>query len=276
MDKKSPSFKTLVFVFISMYLVIIIFPFVWIFATSFKPTQEIFGEGAFHLVSSNPTLANYINVLNNGILTAIKNSFIVASLTSIYVVMVATLAAYAISRFKFAGKKLLLALILGVSMFPQMIIVGPIYELFMKLGITNSYFIVMPYSTITLPVAVFILVTHFNKIPMALEESATIDGCTPFQTLFRIIFPLAAPGVFTTAIIVFIAAWNEFLLTVTLNTNKSYHTVPVAISYLRTQFTILWGDVAASTVIVTIPTLFVVLLFQKQIVSGLISGAVKE
>jgi multiple sugar transport system permease protein len=209
-------------------------------------------------------------------LKAILNSFIVATFTSIYVVLVATLASYAISRFKFRGKNLLLGLILAVSMFPQMIIVGPIYNLFMKLGLTNSYFVVMPYSTITLPVAVFILVTHFNKIPMALEESATIDGATPFQTLVKIIFPLAAPGVFTTAIIVFIASWNEFLITVTLNTNKAYHTVPVAISYLRTQFTILWGDVAASTVLVTIPTLIVVLLFQKQIVSGLTSGAVKE
>jgi multiple sugar transport system permease protein len=204
------------------------------------------------------------------------NSVIVAGGTALYVVIVATLAAYAISRFKFKGKNLLLGLILTVSMFPQMIVVGPIYNLFMKLHMTNSFFIVMPYSTITLPVAVFILLTHFNKIPLALEESASIDGATPFQILFKIVFRLAAPGVFTTAIIVFIAAWNEFLLTVTLNTNKDYHTVPVAISFLRTQFTILWGDVAAATILVTIPTLIVVLLFQKQIVSGLISGAVKE
>ncbi len=266
----------MVSVLISLYLVVIVFPFVWVMSASFKPTQEIFGEGAFSIVSRNPTLENYVNVLQNGILQAMLNSFIVAGLTAVYVVLVATLASYAISRFKFRGKNLLLGVILAVSMFPQMIIVGPIYNLFMKLNLTNSYFVVLPYSTITLPVAVFILVTHFNKIPMALEESATIDGATSLQTLFRIIFPLAAPGIFTTAIIVFIAAWNEFLLTVTLNTNKSYHTVPVAISFLRTQFTILWGDVAASTVIVTIPTLIVVLLFQKQIVAGLISGAVKE
>jgi multiple sugar transport system permease protein len=109
-----------------------------------------------------------------------------------------------------------------------------------------------------------------------LEEAATIDGATSIQILSKIVFRLAAPGIFTTAIIVFIAAWNEFLLTVTLNTNKSYHTVPVAISFLKTQFTILWGDVTAATVIATIPTLIIVLLFQKQIVSGLTSGAVKE
>lgn len=276
MDKKSYKFKTAVFITISLYLVVIIFPFIWVFATSFKPTQEIFGSGAFNLISANPTTENYVNVLKNGILQAMMNSFIVASITSIYVVAVATLAAYAITRFKFRGKNLLLGIILAVSMFPQMIIVGPIYNLFMKLNLTNSYFVVLPYSTITLPVAVFILVTHFNKIPVALEEAATIDGATSFQILSKIVFRLAAPGIFTTAIIVFISAWNEFLLTVTLNTNKAYHTVPVAISFLRTQFTILWGDVTAATVIVTIPTLIVVLLFQKQIVSGLTSGAVKE
>ena len=276
MDKKSNKFKAMLFIFISLYLIVIIFPFIWVFLTSFKPTQEIFGEGAFRLISESPTMENYANVLKNGILQSMWNSFVVAGITSIYVVMVATLAAYAITRFKFWGKNLLLGIILAVSMFPQMIIVGPIYNLFMNLNLTNSYFVVLPYSTITLPVAVFILVTHFNKIPIALEEAATIDGATSMQILSKIVFRLAAPGIFTTAIIVFIAAWNEFLLTVTLNTNKAYHTVPVAISFLRTQFTILWGDVTAATVIVTIPTLIIVLLFQKQIVSGLTSGAVKE
>jgi multiple sugar transport system permease protein len=276
MGKMSSQFKIMFFVIVSLYLVVIIFPFLWVLVASFKPTQEIFGNGAFNILAQHPTIANYINVLHNGILKAMLNSVIVAGGTALYVVIVATLAAYAISRFKFKGKNLLLGLILTVSMFPQMIVVGPIYNLFMKLHMTNSYFIVMPYSTITLPIAVFILITHFNKIPLALEESASIDGATPFQILFKIVFRLAAPGVFTTAIIVFIAAWNEFLLTVTLNTNKDYHTVPVAISFLRTQFTILWGDVAAATILVTIPTLIVVLLFQKQIVSGLTSGAVKE
>ena len=276
MDKKSNKFKAMLFTFISLYLIVIIFPFIWVFLTSLKPTQEIFGEGAFRLISESPTMENYANVLENGILQSMWNSFVVAGITSIYVVMVATLAAYAITRFKFRGKNLLLGIILAVSMFPQMIIVGPIYNLFMNLNLTNSYFVVLPYSTITLPVAVFILVTHFNKIPIALEEAATIDGATSMQILSKIVFRLAAPGIFTTAIIVFIAAWNEFLLTVTLNTNKAYHTVPVAISFLRTQFTILWGDVTAATVIVTIPTLIIVLLFQKQIVSGLTSGAVKE
>ncbi len=260
-----------------VYLFGMVFPFFWIFVTSFKTSGEIFGEGAFRIISEAPTLKNYLTVLlEKGILQAIKNSFIVASVTTIYVIAVATLTAYAISRFDFKGKNVLLGLILAVSMFPQMIVTGPVYNLFLDLKLLNSYAIVLPYSTITLPIAIWILVTHFNQIPLALEEAAKIDGASSFQTLYKILFPLAAPGVFTTAIIVFISAWNEFLLSVSLNSNEEYHTVPVAISFLRTQFEILWGEVTAATTIVTIPTLIIVLLFQKQIVSGLTSGGVKE
>ncbi|HAM81778.1 carbohydrate ABC transporter permease [Ornithinibacillus bavariensis] len=259
------------------YLFIMVFPFIWIFITSFKTSGEIFGTGAFNVFPENPTLKNYVTILfEKGILRAILNSFIVATSTTIYVIIVASLCAYAISRFHFRGKSILLGLVLAVSMFPQMIITGPIYNLFYDLDWLNSYFVILPYSTITLPMAVWILVTHFNQIPLALEESAKIDGASRVQTLTKIVFPLAAPGVFTTAIITFIAAWNEFLLTITLNTESNFHTVPVAISFLRDQFSILWGEVAAATTIVTIPTLIIVLFFQRQIVSGLTSGGVKE
>ncbi|GIO28696.1 carbohydrate ABC transporter permease [Ornithinibacillus bavariensis] len=259
------------------YLFIMVFPFIWIFITSFKTSGEIFGTGAFNVIPENPTLKNYVTILfEKGILRAILNSLIVATSTTIYVIIVASLCAYAISRFHFRGKSILLGLVLAVSMFPQMIITGPIYNLFYDLDWLNSYFVILPYSTITLPMAVWILVTHFNQIPLALEESAKIDGASRVQTLTKIVFPLAAPGVFTTAIITFIAAWNEFLLTITLNTESNFHTVPVAISFLRDQFSILWGEVAAATTIVTIPTLIIVLFFQRQIVSGLTSGGVKE
>lgn len=259
------------------YLFAMVFPFFWVFITSFKTSGEIFGTGAFRVIPENPTFQNYLTILfEKGILNSIKNSLIVATTTTIYIIVVATFSAYAISRFHFRGKNILLGLILAVSMFPQMIITGPVYNLFLHFKLLNSFAVVLPYSTITLPMAVWILVTHFNQIPTALEESAKMDGATTFQTLYKIIFPLAAPGVFTTAIITFIASWNEFLLTITLNPNPEYHTVPVAISFLRTQFEILWGQVSAATAIVTIPTLIIVLLFQRQIVSGLTSGGVKE
>lgn len=265
------------FALVAVFLIIILFPFFWILVTSFKPSSEIFGSGAFTVFSHQPTLQNYTAIFTGkNILSSIKNSLVISSVTTLYVIVVATLAAYAISRFHFKGKNLLLGLILVVSMFPQMIIVGPVFNLFTALKWTNSYFIVLPYSTITIPMAVWIMVAHFGKIPLSIEESAKIDGASAFRTLWNIVFPLAAPGVFTTAIITFISAWNEYLLTATLNTDLNIQTVPVAISFLRTQFQILWGEVSAATVIVTIPTLIIVLLFQKKIVSGLVSGAVKE
>lgn len=269
--------RTLFYLLTAVFLVVILFPFFWILVTSFKPSAEIFGSEAFRVFSSHPTLKNYTSVLTGkNILSSIRNSLIVSGVTTLYVIVVATLAAYAISRFQFRFKNLLLGLILSVSMFPQMIVVGPIFNLYTALHWVNSYMIVLPYSTITIPMAVWIMVAHFGKIPLSIEESAKIDGASALRTLWSIVFPLAAPGVFTTAIITFIAAWNEYLLTATLNTDIPMQTVPVAISFLRTQFQILWGEVSAATVLVTVPTLIIVLIFQKRIVSGLVSGAVKE
>lgn len=263
-------------IIIALYLFIIIFPFVWIFLTSFKPEHEIWGISALKPFSKNPTMENYIEIFKKDVMNVLKNSLIVTSMTTIYITFVASLVAFAIARLEFRGKNLLLSIILATSFFPQMITVGPIYVLFQKLNILNSYWIVLPYSSITLPVATFILTTHFKKIPMAIEESAMIDGASKLTILYKIILPLALPGLFVAAIIVFITAWNEFLLSLMLNSDFKYQTAPVWITYLRGQFNVFWGQVAAATTIVTIPTLIIVLLFQRQIISGLTSGSVKE
>ncbi len=264
-------------IIIAAFLMVMVFPFFWILITSFKPSSEIFGKDtAFNIIANNPTLVNYKAVLDKGILNSVKNSFIVATVTTIYVVSVATLSAYILARVRFKGKGLVLGLILSVSMFPQMVVVGPIFNMFYKLDLLNSYFVTLAYSSITLPAAVWIMVAHFKRIPLSIEEAANIDGCSQWQTLWKVIFPIALPGVFTSAIMTFIAAWNEYLLTMTLNSDKQFQTVPVAINALRTQFSILWGEITAATVVVVIPTLIIVLLFQKQIVSGMTSGAVKE
>jgi multiple sugar transport system permease protein len=263
--------------FILLFLLVVLFPFLWVVITSFKPGSEIFGNNAFGVFPEDPTWESYRQVIfEKGIPKAILNSFVVSALTTAYVVAVSSMSAYIIARYRFRGKLLLMSLILSVSMFPQMIVVGPIFNMFYKLGILNSYWITLAFSTITLPSAVWIMVAHFKKIPISIEEAARMDGCGPWRTLWQIVFPIAAPGVFTTAIMTFIAAWNEYLLTYTLNADKMFQTVPVAINALRTQFSILWGEITAATVVVVIPTLIIVLLFQKQIVSGLMSGAVKE
>lgn len=275
--KTKPLAKTISVIIIAAFLAVMVFPFFWILVTSFKPSSEIFGKAtAFNVIANNPTLLNYEQVIEKGILNSVKNSLIVASITTIYVVAVATLSAYIIARVRFKGKSLVLGLILSVSMFPQMVVVGPIFNMFYKLNMLNSYFVTLAYSSITLPAAVWIMVAHFKRIPLSIEEAASIDGCSQWKTLWKVIFPIALPGVFTCAIMTFIAAWNEYLLTLTLNSDKEFQTVPVAINALRTQFSILWGEITAATVLVVIPTLIIVLLFQKQIVSGMVSGAVKE
>ena len=261
---------------IFLYLLIIVFPFIWVTFTSFKPESEIWGSGALKLFADQSTFEHYEALFKAHIFNALKNSLIISSITTLYVTFVASFCAYAIARLDFKFKKVLLAVILATSMFPQMIVVGPIYRVFVNLGWTNSYFITLPYSMITLPVAIFILITHFSKVPKEMEESATIDGASKMTTFFKIILPLALPGIFTAAIMTFIGVWNEFLLSLTLNSDAQFRTATVAISFLRGQFQIFWGQVTAATVVVTIPTLIIVILFQKQIISGLTSGAVKE
>ena len=274
---KNKTFNIVCWIFVVIFLMITIFPFFWILISSFKPESEIFGANAYRIIAENPPLENYRTVIvEKGMLRAIGNSFVMSAATTFYVVIVASMSAYIISRFKFKGKALLMGLILAVAMFPQMIVVGPIFNMFYKLKILNTYWVCLAYSTITLPSAVWIMVAHFNQVPLALEEAAKIDGCSTWGMLWRIIFPIAAPGVFTTAIMSFISAWNEYLLSCTLNINENIQTVPVRLSYLKDQFTVFWSQIAAATVVVVIPTLLIVLLFQKQIVAGISNGAVKE
>ena len=274
---KNKTFNIVCWIFVVIFLIITIFPFFWILISSFKPESEFLGANAYRIIAENPTLENYRTVIvEKGMLRAIGNSFVMSAATTFYVVIVASMSAYIISRFKFKGKALLMGLILAVAMFPQMIVVGPIFNMFYKLKILNTYWVCLAYSTITLPSAVWIMVAHFNQVPLALEEAAKIDGCSTWGMLWRIIFPIAAPGVFTTAIMSFISAWNEYLLSCTLNINENIQTVPVRLSYLKDQFTVFWSQIAAATVVVVIPTLLIVLLFQKQIVAGISNGAVKE
>ena len=273
MKKKT---KRLFYLVIFLYLFIIIFPFIWVFLTSLKPEAEIWGAGALKPFGSTMTFEHYQSLYRGGILVGLKNSLIISTITTVYVTFIASFAAYAIARLKFKGKTLLMVLILSTSMFPQMIVVGPIYQKFVELGLTNSYYITLPYSMISLPISVFILINHFSQIPKELEESARIDGASRLRTYFSVVLPLALPGIFTAAIMTFIGVWNEFLLSLTLNPDAAWRTAPVAISFLRGQFTIYWGQVTAATVVVTIPTLIIVLLFQRQIISGITSGALKE
>jgi len=254
------------------------FPFLWMLLSSIKPATELFGDKAFTPFSSHPTLKNYISVFfDYPFVRYLWNSFVVSSITTIYTVFVASFAAYSIARLQFKGKTLILGIVLSVSMFPQIATISPIYIFLKNVGLTNSYLgLIIPYTTFTLPLSIWILVTFFRKIPHDLEEAAKMDGAALMQTYWKVIFPLAAPGIFTTAILVFIAAWNEFLFSLTINTDTNYKTVPVGFAMFQGQYTIPWGEISAASIVVTVPLVILVLIFQRRIVSGLTQGSVKE
>ncbi|PRO64887.1 carbohydrate ABC transporter permease [Alkalicoccus urumqiensis] len=264
------------YIFLSIFIFITMFPFLWVFLTSLKPPGEIFSS--FNWFTSNPSFNSYVSAVETRpLFRYMLNSIVVSGLTTIISIFVASLAAYSVTRLPIRFKGTILGIVLAAAMFPQIAIISPIFNLIQSLGLRNSYMgLVIPYITISLPLAIWILATFFQKIPYELEESAKLDGATPFQTYRKIIFPLAAPGVFTTAILVFIAAWNEYLFALTINSDDSWRTIPVGLSLYQSQFTIPWGDITAATVIVTIPIVVIVLIFQRRIVAGLTSGSVKE
>jgi multiple sugar transport system permease protein len=173
-------------------------------------------------------------------------------------------------------KGLILGGLLVVSMFPQISIAGPVWRILQSLGWLNSYQgLILPYVTLTLPLGIWILASFFRELPGELEDAARVDGCSHLQLLSKVIIPLAAPGVFTAAILVFIYAWNEFFFALLIMTERGYQTLPVGIALFQGQYTLPWGEIAAASTVATIPLVLVVFLFQKRIVSGLSAGAVK-
>ncbi|MGH8907867.1 MAG: carbohydrate ABC transporter permease [Egibacteraceae bacterium] len=254
-----------------------LFPFVWLIDVSVK-----IGNNALNspLLSQGPFgLDNYISVFSQGFGYNLRNSAIVAGATTLLCVPIGSLAAYALARLRLRRKALILSGVLAVSLFPPVALVPSLYELLRALGLLNTYpGLFIPYTAFSLPLTIFILTTFFAAIPAELEEAARVDGATPFQAFHRVILPLAAPGVVAAAILVFVSAWNEFLLASTFAPRSlSAQTVPVAIaaftgsvSYERPI-----GTITAACVIVTVPMILLVLLFQKRIVAGLTAGAVK-
>ncbi len=187
-------------------------------------------------------------------------------------------AAYAIVRLEFPGRRLVLAGALSVAMFPPVAVIGPLFNLWRTLGLFDTWpGLILPYMTFTLPLAIWILAAFFRDIPWELDKAARVDGATPLQAFRHVIVPLAAPGVFTAAILVFMFAWNDFLFAIALTSTDNARTVPAAIAFFTgsSRFELPTGSIAAASVVVTAPIILMVLLFQRRIVTGLTSGAVK-
>ena len=228
------------------------------------------------------TLDNYTTLFEGGLdsplLRPLINSVLIALIATVIAVTLASFTAYAIARLDFPGKTVILAGALAIAMFPPISVVGPLFDMWRALGLYDTYpGLIIPYLTFALPLAIYTLVAFFREIPWELEQAAQVDGATPWQAFRKIILPLAAPGVFTAAILVFIFAWNDFVFAITLTSSDSARTVPAALAFFtgESQFTAPTGNIAAAAVLVTIPIIIFVLIFQRRIVAGLTAGAVK-
>ncbi len=272
--RKGPN--PLLYVAVAGIVVFCLFPFYWLINVSLKTGADLSGAD---LLPPNPTLANYESIFrNDDFIKALQNSAIVSLTVTLLSLIIGSFCAYALARLRFRGKYFILAAVLSVTTFPGIAIAAPLFKLWTDLEIYNTLIgLIIPYLTFALPLTIYILVSFFKEIPKTLEEAALVDGATNFQAFYKIVIPLAAPGMATTAILTFIFAWNEFLLAITLTSSSAARTVPASIAFFTgsTQFEQPLGTISAASVVISIPLILLVLLFQKRIVAGLTSGAVK-
>ncbi|MEW6279519.1 MAG: carbohydrate ABC transporter permease [Candidatus Eremiobacterota bacterium] len=271
---------------LGLFLLAVGFPFYWQVLTSLKTSEEIWhippvwlpGQGFEPNDHGLPRFVeNYTDVFTeHPFLLYLKNSAIVSLLTTAFCLAIGSLSAFALAKLSFRGKHLVLALVLSVSMFPPVAIAPSLFLVLREVGLLDTYLgLILPYTTFALPLALWNLTAFFRQIPGELLESARVDGAGYFTTFHRIFLPLVAPGLFTTGILTFIAAWNEFLFALFFTTTEEMRTVPVGIALFPGQYESPWGQIAAATVIVTLPLIVLVLYAQKRIVAGLTAGAVK-
>lgn len=251
-------------------------PLYWIANVSLSSASALYKTPLDYLPDP-PTLDNFRAVFDaDQFPRNIGNSFVVASLTTLLALALGAPAAYALSRLRVRRRNAILALFLGIAIFPAIGMVGPLYVAMGKLGLINRLpALVLPYTLLTLPLAIWILTQFFSTLPASLEDAALVDGCTPVQALLRVMLPLSAPGLFTAAILIFIWAWNEFLFALIMTTSPESRTVPVALAMFAGLHELPWATIAAATVVSVVPVLVLVALFQRRIVEGLTSGVEK-
>jgi multiple sugar transport system permease protein len=261
---------------ILVVLLYALIPVVWIASLSVKPPDKLTDRKFF---SGGISFENYSSIFEDDtFVAALVNSIGIALIATLISIFLAAMAAYALSRLDFAGKTVILSGALAVAMFPPISIVGSLFDMWRSIGLYDTWLgLIIPYMTFTLPLAIYTLSAFFREIPWELEQAAQVDGATPFQAFRKVIVPLAAPGVFTAAILVFIFAWNDFIFANTLTSTNEARTVPAALAFFTggSQFEQPIGAISAAAVIVTIPIIVMVLIFQRRIVAGLTAGAVK-
>ena len=253
----------------------LLFPLYWMLVSSVTAESQIFESPS--LVPLGPSLDHYRALFDErNFLVPIRNSLIVAGLTTMVTIPVAALCAYALARLPMRGKSALLALVLAISMFPQISIVPPLYLILRELRLLNTYpGLVLPYLTFSAPLAIWLLTAFFRQLPRDLEDAAMLDGASRLRVLRDVVAPLAAPGLASTAILTFLYCWNEFLFALSFTLGPDRYTVPVAIALFRGRYQVPWGEVLAGAVVATIPVALLVFVFQRRIVAGLTAGSMK-
>ncbi|MCM3700265.1 carbohydrate ABC transporter permease [Paenibacillus macerans] len=268
--------SSLLYVLVLLFLAFILLPYIWQFLTSIKPLAEISAIPA-KWIPSKINVEYYFNVFQkHPFARYLFNSVIVATITTVVSILIGASASYALARLRFKGKKVILLSILTISMFPTISTVSPLFLILKKMDLLNTYAgLVIPYTTFALPMAIWLLTNFFSQLPKGFEEAATIDGCSRLQTFFRIMLPLIKPATFSVGLLVFINSWNEYIYSLTFMTDDSMRTVPVGIALFPSNYELPWGDMAAASIVVTVPLIVLVLIFQQKIIAGLTSGGIK-
>jgi multiple sugar transport system permease protein len=274
----TPRQKVAWLIAIALVVLYALVPIAWMISLSLKKASTIGTDTGF--LPKTATFENYSNLFKGGteFTHALINSFGIAAIATVISIALAAMAAYALARLDFAGKALILSGALAIAMFPAISIVGSLFNTWRSIGLFDTWpGLIIPYMTFSLPLAIYTLSAFYREIPWELEQAAQVDGATPFQAFTKVILPLAAPGTFTAAILVFIFAWNDFLFANTLTSTPAARTVPATLAFFTgaSQFDQPVAAIAAAAVIVTIPIIVIVLIFQRRIVAGLTAGAVK-
>ena len=257
-------------------LILLVFPFLWVVLTSIRPASDLFSDD-FQLIPSSITLANYRAVFASGFAVYVRNSLLVSIPATIISAALSFLAAYGFSRRTFRLRYTLLIFVVFLQLFPFIVLTTPIYFIYYRVGLVNNLFgLILTYIAITIPFSIYMLLGYLDSVPRELDEAAIIDGCSTIGVMLRVVLPIAWPGVAATAIYTFVQAWNEFLFALTLITDNDLKTIPIGLANLFGQYTTQWDLVMSASVVATLPTLIIFLFLQRQLVSGLAAGAVKQ
>ena len=275
--KRESFFKRFLTLYLPLIVILlfILFPFYWTFITSIKPDTELYGAVTYW--PRQVQWENYTKLFTTTVnfLAAMKNSFIVAAVTTVVSLTASTLASYAFSRYRFAGRREMMALFLSNNMFPTVLLLIPLYSIMRNLGLLYTpWALVLAYTTFTLPFSVWLLNGFFNDLPLSLEEAALVDGCNRRMAFFNIILPILGPCLVATGVYIFMTSWNEYTFAV-MFTNNATRTIPVALKSLIGQLGVDWGLLTAGGIITIIPVCIMFFFAQKRLVEGLTAGAVK-